>query len=103
MLTVEEEATIVTFRLPTLLLRYDCPYALQAKIPNIIRSSLHRSLQRHGVGHLPDVGGGKVTKKRFKAYLIGFFHVDIAEVQTAEGKLYLLVDTDQTSKFAFVE
>ncbi len=44
MLTVEEEATIVTFRLHTLLLLYDCPYALQAKIPHITRSSLHRSL-----------------------------------------------------------
>ena len=29
-----------------------------------------------------------------------FFHVDIAEVQTAEGKLYLFVGIDRTSKFA---
>ena len=31
------------------------------------------------------------------------FHVDIAEVQTAEGKLFLFVAIDRTSKFAFVE
>ena len=31
------------------------------------------------------------------------FHIDIAEVRTAEGKLYLLVAIDRTSKFAFVE
>ncbi len=31
------------------------------------------------------------------------FHIDIAEVQTAEGRLYLLVAIDCTSKFAFVE
>ena len=43
------------------------------------------------------------AKKKFKAYPIGFFHIDIAEVQTAEGRLYLFVAIDRTSKFAFVE
>ena len=28
-------------------------------------------------------------RKKFKSYPIGFFHIDIAEVRTAEGKLYL--------------
>jgi hypothetical protein len=42
-------------------------------------------------------------KKAFKAYPIGYFHIDIAEVQTAEGKLYLFVAIDRTSKFAFTE
>ncbi len=102
-LTVEEEAIIVSFRRHTLLPLDDCLYALQATIPNLTRSSLHRCLQRHGIGRLPDVGGEKVTKKKFKAYPVGFFHIDIAEVQTAEGKLYLLVAIDRTSKFAFVE
>jgi IS30 family transposase len=32
-----------------------------------------------------------------------FFHVDIAEVQTAEGKLYLFVGIDRTSKFAVTQ
>jgi transposase InsO family protein len=39
--------------------------------------------------------------KRFKAYPIGFFHIDIAEVRTEEGKLYLFVAVDRTSKVAF--
>ena len=43
-----------------------------------------------------------VPKKKFKTYPIGYFHIDIAEVQTAEGKLYLFVGIDRTSKFAFV-
>ncbi|PPV01191.1 DDE-type integrase/transposase/recombinase, partial [Xanthomonas axonopodis] len=47
--------------------------------------------------------GDKAAKKRFKSYPIGYFHIDIAEVQTAEGKLYLFVATDRTSKFAFTE
>lgn len=36
-------------------------------------------------------------------YPIGYFHIDIAEVQTAEGKLYLYVAIDRTSKFCFVQ
>jgi hypothetical protein len=42
-------------------------------------------------------------KKKFKIYPIGFFHIDIAEVRTEEGKLHLFVAIDRTSKFAFVE
>ena len=42
-------------------------------------------------------------KKKFRAYPIGYFHIDIAELQTAEGKLYLYVAIDRTSKFAFVQ
>jgi transposase len=45
----------------------------------------------------------KPPKKKFKAYPIGYFHIDIAELQTAEGKLYLYVAIDRTSKFAFVQ
>jgi transposase-like protein len=59
-------------------------------------------LKRHGIGRLPDVEGDKPARRKFKSYPIGFFHIDIAEVQTAEGKLYLFVAIDRTSKFAFV-
>ena len=45
----------------------------------------------------------KKPKRKFKTYPIGYFHIDIAEVQTAEGKLRLFVAIDRTSKFAFVE
>ena len=60
-------------------------------------------MQRHDISRLPEVDGDKPAKKKFKAYPLGYFHVDIAEVQTAEGKLYLFVAIDRTSKFAFVE
>ncbi len=102
-LTVEDEAVIVAFRRHTLLPLDDCLYSLQATIPHLTRSSLHRCLQRHGISRLPDVEGDKPTRKKFKSYPIGFFHLDIAEVQTAEGKLYLFVAIDRTSKFAFVQ
>ena len=102
-LSIEEEAIIVAFRKHTLLPLDDCLYALQPTVPHLTRSSLHRCLQRHGIGRLPDVEGGKSAKKKFKSYPIGYFHIDIAEVQTAEGKLYLYVAIDRTSKFTFVQ
>ena len=102
-LTIEEEAIVVAFRKHTLLPLDDCLYALQATIPNLTRSSLHRCLQRHDISRLPDMEGDKPDKKKFKSYPIGYFHIDIAEVQTAEGKLYLYVAIDRTSKFAFVQ
>jgi hypothetical protein len=42
-------------------------------------------------------------KRKFKAYPIGYFHIDRAEVRTAQGKPHLIVAIDRTSKFAFVE
>jgi hypothetical protein len=101
-LTVEEEAIIVAFRRHTLLPLDDCLYSLQPTIPHLSRSSLHRCLQRHDISRLPDVSGDIAPKKKFKSYPIGYFHIDIAEVQTAEGKLHLFVAIDRTSKFAFV-
>ncbi|MGY3333474.1 hypothetical protein ACVILI_006551 [Mesorhizobium sp. USDA 4775] len=91
------------FRRYTLLPLDDCLYALQATIPHLTRSSLHRCLQRHGIGRLPDVEGDKPAKRKFKSYPIGYFHIDIAEVRTEQGKLHMFVAIDRTSKFAFVE
>jgi transposase-like protein len=102
-LTVAEEAIAVAFRKHTLLPLDDCLYALQATIPHLTRSSLHRCYQRHGISRLPDIEGDKPAKKAFKAYPIGYFHIDIAEVQTREGKLFLFVAIDRTSKFAFAQ
>src|SRR5438477_9676513 len=95
-------AIVLAFRRHALLLLDDCLYALQATIPHLTRSSLHRCLKRHGISRLPHVENERAEKRRFKAYPIGYFHIDIAEVRTAEGKLYLFVAIDRTSKFAFV-
>src|SRR5918998_6875116 len=100
-LTVEEEAVVVAFRRHTLLPLDDCLYALQPTIPPLRRSSLHRCLQRHGIARLPDVECAEPKRSRFKAYPIGYFHLDIAEVHTEQGRLHLFVATDRTSKLAF--
>jgi hypothetical protein len=102
-LTLEDEATIVAFRRHTLLPLDDCLYGLQPTIPHLTRSSLHRCLERHGISRLPEMEGDKPKKKRFADYPIGYVHIDIAEVRTEEGKLYLFVAIDRTSKLAFAK
>ncbi len=81
-LSIEDEAIVVAFRRHTLLPLDDCLYALQATLPHLTRSSLHRCLQRHGISRLPEVEGDKPDKRKFKTYPIGYFHIDIAEVRT---------------------
>jgi Integrase core domain len=51
---------------------------------------------------LPHLDAAAVdNKKKFKSYPIGYFHIDLTEVRTKEGKLFLFVAIDRTSKFAF--
>lgn len=45
----------------------------------------------------------KEPKRTFETYPIGYFHIDIAEVPTAESELRLFVAIDRTSKVAFIE
>jgi transposase InsO family protein len=103
-LTEVEEAAVVAFRRLTLLPLDDCLYALQETIPHLSRSGLHRCFKRHGISRIPDENGEpKKRRQKFAEYKIGYFHVDIAELQTAEGRLYLFVGIDRTSKLAFAE
>ena len=94
-LSPEEEALCVAFRKHTLLPLDDCLYSLQATIPHLTRSSLHRLFQRHDISRLPDIegertpkieedsdrSGGSIARRTFRAYPIGYFHLDIAEVR----------------------
>ena len=101
-LTLEEEAIAIAFRKHTLLPLDDCLYALQATIPRLTRSALHRCFLRHGISRLLELDAHQpAKKKKFKLYPIGYFHIDLTEVRTEEGKLYLFVAIDRTSKFAF--
>lgn len=103
-LSPQEEAIAVAFRQHTQLPLDDCLYALQATIPKLTRSALHRLLQRHGISRLPLTAESKSpAKKKFKHYPIGYLHVDFAEVRTEEGKLYLFVAVDRTNKVAFAQ
>ena len=103
-LSEAEEEAIVAFRLLTKLPLDDVLYSLKETIPHLSRFSLHRCLKRYGCSKLPKIQETlSADKKKFKQYPIGYFHIDIAQVRTAEGKLYLYVAIDRTSKFAYAE
>jgi len=98
-LSAIEEAAIVALRVQARLPLDDVFVALKDVIPHLTRSSLHRCLQRHGISRLPKADREK--PKRFKAYEIGYFHIDIAELRYEGGKAYLFVAVDRTSKLVF--
>jgi transposase-like protein len=85
-LSAEEETLIVAFRRHTLLPLDDCLYALQATVPHLTRSSLHRLFQRHQISRLPTAEGTR-PRQRFRNYPLGYVHIDLAEVWTQAGKL----------------
>jgi hypothetical protein len=58
----------------------------------------YRCLKSHGISVLTKPDLVVKSKKKFKQCLIGYFHIDIAE-----GKLYLFVAIDRTSKFCYAE
>jgi hypothetical protein len=97
-LSTEEEALTVAFRKHSLLPLDDCLYVLQETIPHLTRSALHRCWQRHGISRLQEVTDESSKKRRFKSYPFGYFHLDIVEVQTEAGKLFLFAAIDRTSK-----
>jgi transposase-like protein len=101
-LTLTEEAIVVTFRQKTLLPLDDMLGCLRDTIPNLSRSALHRCLQRHGISRLP-VEETKERRKRFKTYEIGYVHIDSCELRHADGKLVMFLAIDRVSKFTYVE
>nr|WP_188773200.1 IS481 family transposase [Novosphingobium endophyticum] len=101
-LTAEEEGMIVQFREHTLLPLDDCLYALQAHIPHLSRSSLHRCLQRHGINRLAEasdvrMGVGQETPP------LGDLHIDTSQVRSNDGSHCLFNAIEQSSKFVFVQ
>ena len=100
-MTPLQEAAAVAFRQKTLLPLDDCLHALQRSIPTLTRSSLHRLYQRHGISQLPREPVRE--KKPFKSYPMGYLHIDITETRTGEGKTYLFVAIDRTTKFVYAE
>jgi IS30 family transposase len=97
-----DEVMICTFRQKTQLPLDDCYIALKKHIPALSRSNLHRCLKRFGLSRLPKKEK-KPEKKAFKKYDIGYFHIDICEAHTGEGKAYIYVAVDRTCKYTYAE
>ena len=86
--TAAEEAVAVALRPHTLRPLDDCLYILQATIPRLSRSALHRCFQRHGISRLHLGSDGQSPPKRnFNDYPIGYLHVDFAGMHTEEGRV----------------
>jgi transposase InsO family protein len=101
--TLALEAMCVAFRRHTLLPLDDCLYARPSSRPSLTRSAWHRCFQRHGISRLPEVDRDIPAKKKFKKDPLGYCHIDIAEVHTDEGRLYLFVAIDRARTFACAE
>nr|WP_175489710.1 DDE-type integrase/transposase/recombinase [Kushneria avicenniae] len=64
-----------------------------------LRHYCHRLYQRHDISRLPRETGPKAKGQTFRATPIGYLHLDICDVHTGEGRAYLFVAVDRTSKF----
>src|SRR5215218_3191559 len=102
-LTEAEEAIVVEFRRRTLLPLDDVLGCLRDSIPKLSRSALHRCLVRHGISQLPKAEESPSKRKRFAETQIGYVHIDLCELRSAEGKVFLFLAIDRVSKFAYVE
>ena len=102
-LSEAEEAIIVEFRRRTLLPLDDVLGCLRESIPKLSRSALHRCLERHGISQLPKDPENASKRKRFAETKIGYVHIDVCELRSAEGKTHLFLAIDRVSKFVYVE
>ncbi len=104
-LSEKEQAIVCEFKRVTRFSLDEIFFALKDKIPALSRSNIYRCLKRNGLNKLPkeECENGKRQMKKFKDYPIGFTHIDIAEVRTAEGKAYLFVGIDRKTRYVFAE
>lgn len=102
-LTLAEEAMVVEFRRRTLLPLDDVLGCLRDSVPKLMRSSLHRCLERHGISRLPETLEKGSKQGKFAETSIGYVHIDIGELRLAQGKLTMFLAIDRVSKFTYVE
>jgi transposase InsO family protein len=98
-----EEAIVVEFRRRTLLPLDDVLGGLRESLPKLTRSALHRCLQRHGISRLPQDEERASKRGRFAETKVGYVHLDVCELRSAEGKVCMFLAIDRVSKFAYVE
>ena len=83
---------------------HDCFYVLKDSVFVLLKLALHCLFQRYGISQLSvETSAAGAAKKKFKAFLVGYFHLDFAELHMAEGKQYFFVAIDRTSTWAQAE
>ena len=93
--------------------RFSPTNAFAARRLFVCLASEHSSFDSFGSSPLPKTSAVLVAcrisaiksslRKSLRWYPIGYFHIDIAEVCTEQGRLYLFVAIDRTSKFTYAE
>ena len=78
------------------------PLCAAGNFPHLSRSSLHRAYSAMASAGCR-MSRGTAEEAEVQELPDRLFHIDIAEVQTAEGRLYLFVAIDQTSEFAYAD
>ncbi|MBW8785206.1 MAG: IS481 family transposase, partial [Novosphingobium sp.] len=101
-LTAEDADIIARFREQTLLPLDDCLYALQAQIPHLRRSSLHRCLQQYGISNLAKTVVWEQQPAHRAAYPLGHLHIERSVVHIGDQTYFLFNAIDQASKFVVV-
>lgn len=76
---------------------------MRDRIPALSRSNTYRCLKRNGLNKTPKDYDKKRVVQKYKDYPVGFMHVDIAEVNTKEGKAYLFVEIDRKTRYVYAE
>jgi transposase InsO family protein len=102
----EERAIVCAVRRATNFPLDDLTFTIRHFLPHLNRDSIYRILKAEGLGRLPPppVTAPKKGTKKFKAYDLGFLHMDIKhlpKLQTANGerrKRYLYVAIDRASR-----
>src|SRR5881397_87885 len=101
----EERAIVCALRRATGFPLDDLTFVVTHFLPHLNRDAVYRILKAEGLGRLPPADRARRSHSRFKAYDLGFIHVDVKhlpKLRTHDGqsrKRYLYVAIDRASRF----
>ena len=101
----EERAIVCALRRATGFPLDDLTFVVSHFLPHLNRDAVYRILKAEGLGRLPPADRARRSHSRFKAYDLGFIHVDVKhlpKLRTGDGesrKRYLYVAIDRASRF----
>src|SRR3954471_19396197 len=103
--TEEERAIVCALRRATGFPLDDLTFVVSHFLPHLNRDAVYRILKAEGLGRLPPADRARRAHGRFKAYDLGFVHVDVKhlpKLRTANGesrKRFLYVAIDRCSRW----
>jgi transposase InsO family protein len=103
--TEEERAIVCALRRATGFPLDDLTFVVSHFLPHLNRDAVYRILKAEGLGRLPPADRARRSHSSFKAYDLGFVHVDVKhlpKLRTQDGqsrKRYLYVAIDRASRF----